>query len=898
MQRLLTSVATAVYLFLASVPAHAEEAPAKTWEVDLAAGAGGPVNLTPPVFVADDRSHLACNISVETGGDERYRVIVLDGRTGARVMEILPEAGGQVRMEAMSPDGRYAVLHRQGRDFATLPLEIIELPSGEVRSRVEGAHSPTWIPGGFLLALSSATEPRLAYRLVEPATGEVKQTLIVDEGHQPEAWTGDGERLATLGSGTSVAVFEVATGKQLWKTRVDANEELRGLAFVDRDTLRGVSDLGRVTTWNVATGQVVARVEPQADIVRPSGLSADGRYVLVGESERWDAETFTVRERLVLPLRALAAERTMPLVLRPAEHWAIVGWEHLPKLAMLHLREMAWRPLAAPDARDAAPKRQPPPAAVEATDDQLRDPAWWLAEARREWPAAEPAEVRALQRLRIAQGAARLGQADLALAELANAKLDEALPGLQRTEFPSIVAPILAVVAQHLSAGGDDDAGTRLIHRFELPEKEGAVVRAGVIRGQLQHGDLAAAMRTAASSPAAREAAAEPLVGALLAADREAEAIEIVNVFPRQRTRLLARVAEARAAAGELDAASMPGEPAENLDGDFWARCVAAAADAGHVDAAVRLAASITDEHKRAQAHVALARSLLARGKVAEAEAAAKAIRRHPLYRQAAQTIVLHHAQRGDFAGAAALIDDPSQLKEFFAALQEAGDADAAQKLHQQLRSGPMGRWLEPTPPGQVVALADADELDRALALWTPEQPAKATPERSAVAAAAFRASRLDLYERLRAPLAAGIDDQSGALTRAEAVLPLLYFDLATGNVEGAMASLALLPPTVQRGLALGAFDIVRSLERRKAAAELRATLYVLAQPDIPIVKDRDRLVGLSAYWAAAIGAHDDPAELRAWHEWTASLREPAMRVTARLVIADALHARLSRDKP
>jgi RNA polymerase sigma factor (sigma-70 family) len=169
-------------------------------------------------------------------------------------------SAGQVYSIAFAPDGRtLAAGYRNGT------IRLWNLPAGTVRDTLAG-HTDTVFSLAFSrdgLELASASKDRTA-RLWNAATGQERLVLPAANPTCAVAFAPDGKTLA-VGSGRSL--------DQVWS------------AMTVVPPPAGGTRLGRITLWDVASGQELAVLPADVSGVYSLAFSPDGKLLAMGSSE-------------------------------------------------------------------------------------------------------------------------------------------------------------------------------------------------------------------------------------------------------------------------------------------------------------------------------------------------------------------------------------------------------------------------------------------------------------------------------------------------------------------------------------------------------------------------------------------------------------------------------------
>jgi WD40 repeat protein/serine/threonine protein kinase len=201
-------------------------------------------------------------------------------------------------------------------------------------------------------ALHARGVGRLAYSAdgTRLATGADDGTIVLSsadgtrlrmqiQGHrQPVtalAFSADGRRLASASSGPdhSVAVWEVATGRELWR-RAASSDSVRDAAFAARGNRLVTLGERCATLWNALTGQIDRQIALPQSSDEAMALAADGLTMATGgtaaEPSLWDLTTGQLVRRF-----AGLSERSHPLAFSPdgrtlaagGNGWSVILWD-------------------------------------------------------------------------------------------------------------------------------------------------------------------------------------------------------------------------------------------------------------------------------------------------------------------------------------------------------------------------------------------------------------------------------------------------------------------------------------------------------------------------------------------------------------------------------------------
>jgi len=156
-------------------------------------------------------------------------------------------------------------------------------------------------PDGKLLAAGSGVKDGSIY-LWEVATGKVRRRL---QGHTHEvqtiAFSSDGKRLASCSVDSTIRLWSVATGQELWRFGEQGNAclafspdgKILATATVRFRPVPGLGERGRgrrigdttIRLWDTASGKEVRRLELPRSIINALAFAPDGKTLVSGQAD-------------------------------------------------------------------------------------------------------------------------------------------------------------------------------------------------------------------------------------------------------------------------------------------------------------------------------------------------------------------------------------------------------------------------------------------------------------------------------------------------------------------------------------------------------------------------------------------------------------------------------------
>ncbi|HSV15921.1 MAG TPA: hypothetical protein VLI90_16790 [Tepidisphaeraceae bacterium] len=883
-----------------------------------AAGAAGD-NAPLQTFTSDDVSAVIGAAQMSADGSriviDEYKVgdagvprlsaaRVFDVATRKLLLEARPAAGDQAVEIKMSPAaGRFGLISRLHGDGSTSD-ELVEVETGR---KLYASSARYGGGGGFF-----SPDRRQAFVCIQPPNGEDsfdaatfavvalpsgKETGRLRLEHAgPSAVSPDGryvvcnDLIYQLPGGQKVCQLAPTKGLQYFAAQ----------AFTgDGQRYRVANREGTIFTWDVNSGRVISRIEPQVTmrLDGQAAFSKDAAQLLVAESGAivfYDAET--VRE---VGRWSHGPERRSRAILASLSDRAIaiaVEQRDVHQIAVVRLpdaHDLQIAPAPAPP-RPAAPAATAPAAALPPhAPADLASADWWFDQAEREISALpanqQPPAIVSLLQARLQSG----GDDEAAAARLLQ-KLASLAPPMERQRWEQELAK------NRIRRLGSGDAGkaVALAEPFGPVSWQTQNVWTEVAAAQARAGEIGAAILTVnqlGKDAGGRAAAA--IIDAELTAGKVAEARRfsdsIANDFWRQAC--LGKIATKLAKSGDVDGclAIMRTLWAQSVVSDVQITTVQAAAGASNDAGANRIIDSLP-EADREHARIFLLKSQLARGDMPSALVTRGTI-------SETQQMIFHveseftqaRVRQGLFDDAVAGIGTSNEPGEVAwatcKALIAAGKLDVADQMiakfstPRRWRASDADSLRASLKCNVAIAMANADRLPDARRLLTQADALDAKPAvgRSneislALAAAYRRAGDHSHFDELRKPYVNAVTAVTGAPSRAESLGNLLSFDLATGNIAAVQASLESADDALRLGRTLQVLVTLSGADdgssRPPPLDQVRKLLSTL------IDARAERAVPVALTAAAARHARD--GKLADWLAWTATL-SPIYRIAA-----------------
>jgi RNA polymerase sigma factor (sigma-70 family) len=209
-----------------------------------------------------------------------------DAVTGKRLQQLSIKA--PLGPLVMSPDGKTIAVG----DWRGEGIRLIDTASFQQVRFWKGHNgrdiSVDFAPDGRSL-LSAATTEDAEIILWNPDTGERLRAWQAHKGGvRAPRFSPDGKTIASSGSDNTLAVWDAATGRELWRQTM-ADNNPHGICFApDGKTLfAGGSGENHVTVWEAATGKLVRRFEAAKGGHLVLAITPDGKTLAATDS--WGA---------------------------------------------------------------------------------------------------------------------------------------------------------------------------------------------------------------------------------------------------------------------------------------------------------------------------------------------------------------------------------------------------------------------------------------------------------------------------------------------------------------------------------------------------------------------------------------------------------------------------------
>ncbi len=204
---------------------------------------------------------------------------VLPGKKPAKILDEAGKWDWSSSLDSFSPDsGQFAVQHPD------LSIGIFDLATAkrvQHLALIGGAAKPVFNPKGRQLALFSQG----AAQVHDLQTCEVVWRQAVSGSDPWFAWHPDGKTLAvteTIGSGTVISLWDVATGKQVGKLEGTTNAGVNCVFNHAGTVLASVGWEGIIRLWDPLTSRQLFSTHAQAHFMR---FSPDDRFLAATEED-------------------------------------------------------------------------------------------------------------------------------------------------------------------------------------------------------------------------------------------------------------------------------------------------------------------------------------------------------------------------------------------------------------------------------------------------------------------------------------------------------------------------------------------------------------------------------------------------------------------------------------
>lgn len=853
-----------------------------------------------------------------TGGDPNSRYTAVISPDGSRAAFITDSINvydtttgkelcvfggkGQYASHAeFSPDGSRFAWVGPANPLAGMTLRVYDLPSHKLIYSHRDGGSMDFVFAGSAKALIQLMLPGQLGNMI----GQIS-LLDLDTGKA--TWSLDGKRLdfvwsnvasdGTISSANEGAItqWNLRDGTVKQQIRLPGNDRPALLSLSDpAKTVRAIFTDGRVTTWDLASGKQVSRVEPQ-DLIRgrPLCVSPDGKSLLVAAGDVirfFDLQTGNETRQFMAAPPVFAYTP----VARNGRFVGAVNYDAYGDASIVTLSSggaKAPAPALNPPPVPPAPAEvRSPPARVGVLNPAvLQSASWWCDAASAEAQQMTDPQVRGGTFSRIALEFAKIGDVQKAMGCLHQKGAAGGVAGAHSaSRFDQQTASLLVKL---LARSGRQAEATKIIESWgDSPNVRERMVGDFAI-GRAVAGDIASAIQSADSlKPDWRSRIYREMVDALVDAgmmDKAQEALSHYDPAGKspdiQRTAAdgWARTGKVKEAIAIADSIAKSAPKFDLQNRALYGELAAAAAAGGHDEAAKQIVDQ-TPEKGRDDARARVGIAQVRRGDLAAAETTLHSLTSAGSGFQLRRELALAYAHKGDYPKAEATDGREISIEMFYMQFHELVDRsqfEAATAKLGELNENNIRNMKSELRLSLAAAMALHNQPEKAIALYQNTQDDQNFETAKMVVDSVYlRSGNTSKYEAERKPLLAKLSAATGAPSRLQAARELFTFDLLNGNFKTAFAEMQSAE-IEEKGLVLGFMEVLN--KRIEFGDFAFAREFVAALPS-----DEDRAFSIFASQVAA--AHMNAGKALEFASWIKTFPTARRRCEAYLAAADAL---------
>ena len=284
---------TAVCLPAASQPNIPPRAPSGLTGTTIRTAADGGKRRLSRVVLFGDGSRLAIIIRLQTDTETKDEFTFFDVATGTP-MAGFASAGEHVEEVSGSPDGSRVALQIVQQKGSDRTLRVCDAHDGK---KICEYHSKNGImpcffsaDGGQILMHAESTQnSENSMQLMEVASGKVVSRADIESFDNPRAMSPDRTLIvSTDGNGGLINLASLKTGHLFRTIRDDQKREALAAMFLpDGKKVQALYADGTVLRWEVETGKLLSRVNPQKPVPPRTDMvfSADGERVVMRDGD-------------------------------------------------------------------------------------------------------------------------------------------------------------------------------------------------------------------------------------------------------------------------------------------------------------------------------------------------------------------------------------------------------------------------------------------------------------------------------------------------------------------------------------------------------------------------------------------------------------------------------------